>query len=667
MLRGVHDASVVIDRRRKIHISGCGEQTIVRTSEKNNDPIFLIKHSQSIKLDNMVMVALEGTAIEIDDSNPRADSSALITIKDNKILAFLHAIYIYLEDYKPGDNNIEIIHNMIGMYDKPGGLAAIFTLADDVLIERNRIVLIPAPDQGDDDDPQRPPPRDPFDCCFNLKKIYAVISKFHQIVNDSIKYVTGYLLGKSIVNQAMGGIQVGGSSERVYIILNEIIGGKGNGILLGHDYIEKHQKKSSNFLYEIEIVRNRIQYMALSGIASLFHPEKENIRNVTHIEGLLIDGNNIKYCIQYEPRSFLKQVVQTDLPVAGICLASCNDCTIVENRIELNGKTQLMPVCGIFILIVDKLDISNNRVLNNGPDEFLRETKPNTRVRGGIVVWFAVKTSRVTELVVQEENFNHGVVFQPKLRTYDADPIAKIHDNIVNQPVGHALFMLALGPVSAVSNQFTSQGIIKKERFSTLAGCVFMMNLGISKDLLLIAILAINNWKYINPIVLGAGFSSQNNSAGAAFINFMNYPDGKIMFTSNQSMLDLRSTDSDFCLSSQLIFSLDDISFVNNQSECAGFVRRGNMHGSPASVDFVFFNTCLLGMSVRSNDNRFTDGFAFVLYSLLSMGMLNAVVNNQATHCIVAPLWIYRIKNFNIELQGDTCKIIELELQLNRH
>jgi len=406
--------------------------------------------------------------------------------------------------------------------------------------------------------------------------------------------------------------------------------------------------------------------MALSGIASFFHPETENVRNVTHIEGMLIDGNNIKYCIQYEPRSLLKQIVQTDLPVAGICLASCNDCTIVENRIELNGKTQLMPICGIFILIVDKLDISNNRVLNNGPDDFFREAKPNTRVRGGIVVFFAIKTSRVIEPVAQEENFNNAAVFQPKLRTYDADPVVKIHDNIVNQPVGQALFLVALGPVSVVSNQFTSQGIIKRERYSTLAGCVFIMDLGISKDILLIAILAINNWKYINPVLLGAGFSSQNNPAGSAFINFMNYPDGKIMFTANQSMLDLRSTDSDFCLSSQLIISLDDISFVNNQSECAGFVRKGNMHGTAASVDLVFFNTFLLGVSVRSNDNRFTDGFAFVLYSLLSMGLLNTVVNNQATHCIVAPFWIYRIKNFNIELQGDACKVIELENQLNR-
>src|SRR5688572_16645805 len=58
VLAGIHEANVIIRGRKKIHVSGCGEQTIVRSSERSNAPIFLVENSQRIKLDNMTLFTL---------------------------------------------------------------------------------------------------------------------------------------------------------------------------------------------------------------------------------------------------------------------------------------------------------------------------------------------------------------------------------------------------------------------------------------------------------------------------------------------------------------------------------------------------------------------------------------------------------------------------------
>jgi hypothetical protein len=67
VLAGIHEANVIIRGRKKIHVSGCGEQTIVRSSERSNAPIFLIENSQRIKLDNMTLFTLNGMAILVWD------------------------------------------------------------------------------------------------------------------------------------------------------------------------------------------------------------------------------------------------------------------------------------------------------------------------------------------------------------------------------------------------------------------------------------------------------------------------------------------------------------------------------------------------------------------------------------------------------------------------
>ena len=77
--------------------------------------------------------------------------------------------------------------------------------------------------------------------------------------------------------------------------------------------------------------------------------------------------------------------------------------------------------------------------------------------------------------------------------SFDGIPTLKIHENIVVQPLGHSLYAMVKGPVSVEGNQFTTLGIDKTNFLSRIAGTVLILNLGISKDLLAIALRNVAN------------------------------------------------------------------------------------------------------------------------------------------------------------------------------
>jgi hypothetical protein len=279
--------------------------------------------------------------------------------------------------------------------------------------------------------------------------------------------------------------------------------------------------------------------------------------------------------------------------------------------------------------------ISGNAIINNGIPIVNSDTVVKPGARAGIMVKMAFKIPQLKRVNLAS------------IPSFDAVPAVTVYDNIVEQPLGHALYMSAFGPVSVVSNQFISMGTDRTNTLSLLASTVLILDLGVSKDL---------------PI-LGNGFLGMANksadelrkqAASAAFqrqlqdLRFL--PGGKVLFNSNQCTLDMRAATSNLAISSLAIVSLDDVSFNANQSECVGFIStEGNV-----SVDIVLVNTWLMGASLRSNDNRFTDVF-FTLYSLFSYGMLNTTTGNQSTHCLLTEGVIEAVAQ-NIVLLNNLCR-----------
>ncbi len=227
LLPGLHEVNAVIQDKQNIKISGCGKRTqIIPRPGTRKEPLFLIYNSQEIKIEHLDLVTLEGTAVWVKGSDPGDVKD--IEVAYNRILAFEHAVRV--------ENGIEINihHNKIRMLDKEGGGVAVHLLADDCLVERNDIAIIPAetvPETGDD--PDAPGYPDPSDVCADPESVYGNILYLVGVYLVYIWALDYWNLAPSNPFQTLGGILIAGGSERVAVRDNLIVGGAGNGITLG--------------------------------------------------------------------------------------------------------------------------------------------------------------------------------------------------------------------------------------------------------------------------------------------------------------------------------------------------------------------------------------------------------------------------------------------------
>jgi hypothetical protein len=622
----------------------------------------------------MTLVTSTSTAIQVEDHQHIQKASRGIFINENHIIALTHAIDVRVYNELGGNNDIRIADNEIAMFNIVEGKAAIFCLADDVVIERNRIGVVPAPDPDDTNDPrERGPGDDIFERCADLFLIYAAAYPIYDFIHSVFLFLTATTFFKQISYLAQGGIQIGGGSERVKIICNRIIGGNGNGVTLGHlpliggrgaefDFqrrsalVDKIPEEVISYLknnmvpelYAIAIEGNMIQNMGLSGIGLPVYFNLKEIGLMISVEDLTVYRNTIAQCAHLLPLEDLQEM-EVEAGFGGIVLGACENAIIQENRIENNGLSQLEAVCGILILYGEKIDVSNNRILNNGPRTSTNDNGAKSGFRGGIVI--------ATAFAQIGSNLSEGAYLAP-----DGIPAVKIHNNIVTQPLGQALFIIAFGPVSVIGNHLTSQGAVfsvsSQGSFSTgnyyslLAATVFILNLGISKDLILFLLLSTTKGlpghaSYLVYKKITMGQIIEAVAGGGQLVDLLQkilyLPGGNVLFSDNQTTLDLRSKDFSFAFSSQLIVSLDDIAYNSNQSECTSL------------IDLVLTNVALLGVTIRSNANRFQEGITVALCSLFSHGYMNMATTNQATHCLhVFGVEDLSIKEANTERYG-TC------------
>ena len=642
VLPGVHRANLKIANRQNIHITGCKKQSIVHpTVQGADEPIIVLVSCQNIRIDDLTLVTHTGEAIVVADGNNFPGTSTGIYIESNHILALIHAIYVKTENQKAGKNDIRIINNEIAMLDKQNGGAAIYTEADDVLIDNNRIVVISAPDADNPGDGQDPD--DPTWTIWNPCDDGAGYYLQYTFMINLVMVVFGFMQKVWFDQQnqhqyiAKGGIQIGGGSELVRIKNNQIVGGFGNGITLGslpdalirdqdhagrifYSHVSEQERKIlqqdlNAFLYDIRIENNSITNMGLSGIGVPAFMHNEKIGVMISVEEVLIRENVITYCAHQLPAERDVEMAN-ESGFGGIILSAAENVIISQNRIENNGSHETLPVCGVLLLYGENVDISDNRIHNNGPFDANDDSNFEKGLRGGVVVAMSFKQ-------IAYEMFNAKQVQRP-----DGIPAVKVHDNIVTQPLGQALMIVTLGAVSVVGNQFTSQGIDwKASPYSAFAGAVFILNLGVSQDLM--AAMLLSSFKYMASSNLHitqamTAPSMDNNAAapGGGLLKYFYLPGGNVLYSSNQTTLDLQSQQIDFAFSAQFIASLDDIAYNNNQSDCRSI------------FDILLTDVALLGTTIRTNDNRFQEGFSVTLSSLFSFGLMNTATTNQSTHCL---------------------------------
>jgi hypothetical protein len=357
------------------------------------------------------------------------------------------------------------------------------------------------------------------------------------------------------------------------------------------------------FIYEIQIDRNEISEMGLSGIgipriAVSDDPRVSLARLGNPVVTLAIYRNHIFNCLQNPFDSELRAEARSR-GFGGVALGLCGELSVHENRIENNGTTDVEPTCGLYVAYGERIEITHNSILDNGPIATSPD-EPRPGIRGGVVLGIASSLADLDRLAKRAEDLS------------GAGPAARIHDNVVEQPAGQALKITAIGPVSVLGNYFGSERS-GPEQLDLLAGAVLIRNL----------------WSGIST---RARVAARANFSRADAVNW-SLVNGNTLFNGNQTLVGSNNMSA----TSQLILSAADIGFDGNQSD--------NLKGGKRFGDTQFSllsNTLLLGLTLRASDNRLKEledngEEDLVFTSLLSLtGMLNNTTNNQGDHCIIA-------------------------------
>jgi hypothetical protein len=359
------------------------------------------------------------------------------------------------------------------------------------------------------------------------------------------------------------------------------------------------------FLYDIRIAENDITAMGLNGIGtppdeSLFpardagQPDRTGLASgrfsrtraaavnpalelLGHpVIDLAIDRNYILGCMQTPFNTAMRSAAQRR-GFGGISLGLCETVAIRDNRIETCGRRHIDPICGIYILFCEQLEITGNLIRDNGPLAQTGTIPIEAGTRGGIVANAA--TFGLQDLLLARDSILAG-----------GKPACRIHGNVVQQPVGRAVTLMAIGPVSICANHLTTE-ISGPDALSRFVGGLLMLNVG-----------------------------------GGARL-----PSGNSLFNDNQVRL---GTESDSFLALALA-SADDIGFDGNQIDALQEGLRVNDNMA------LMVNSFILGATLRASDSRFQErtlaGEQTIQLSLLSLSSrMNATTNNQGDHCIFA-------------------------------
>lgn len=626
ILPGKYHETVKLINLHDIEISGCGPRTriIGVPAAKETDPadpvISIIGGSNFLLEDFAVEAPDTGIGIDLLGVNPFSKAAQIAeTGLDNVSLQglsvsagqrsalrgrFIQGLTI---------QNSEFINN-----DRACLEPTVVLLADDALFERNTVAVIP-------------------------EEVGSIA-----------------LMAQTAGMAAHGGLQIEGTSERVLVRDNLIRGGSDHGIILGSvretedpndtgpgdnddggwgpidicdpkdDFgifidgtiVGSKRIISTGPLTDIKIIGNRIYDHGGCGIGVVRFWNLDGADEFIDVINLTIEQNDIRRCL-------LRKLLELSASLAemggygGIALAAVEHLVIRDNVITENGAGPAEPVCGVFVLHGEGVEIARNRILDNGvAAEAMvggsggNSGTPKRGFRGGIALAYAVAPTNLTDL-------DKLGALPGQAPVQSGEPAVKIHENIVTTPAGQALSIVALGPVSVEGNEFTTRGIVKQGPSAGFtAAAVRILNLGLSNEIML---------QYLMYGLFGKNQSidpmgSLNPSRLDDFKIGNVMANGQVLFSDNQVNLDLLGVGTDFALSSVLIITLDDVGFHDNQCEANLYLLN----------DIVLSQALLFGLSTRMTGNRFKEGFLSAFFSAMTLALFaNTTSLNQGTHCIL--------------------------------
>jgi hypothetical protein len=445
-----------------------------------------------------------------------------------------------------------------------------------------------------------------------------------------------------------GGIQIATGARDVYVTDNEVIGGAWNGITLGSltttnsDQSETGQIIGSYTtqpgpcststtlqtggagtgnqqgltvvaggpLFNVQIERNSISNMGTCGIGPAGFFDLTNIQEVIMVINLNITGNTIEHTL-------LSAITPPTLGASqigygAICLPDVQYLIIRDNTITGFGQKPGDEVCGIYILHGELVEINRNRILEERDwiESYSVDEPPNT-ARGGIYVASVTPPSfpgtLTNALWTQNSDASTNPIYEPSL------PALRLEHNVVRVPLSITLYAFGSGPFSIVDNHLSCGGTVRAKRFE-IAPTVIIYNQGLAIEV-----------ASIIDTYLDLYNSGRATSTGDFRTQQPTYPTGgAVVFTNNICQLE-RAAARGVSLASVVILTLDGIIFSNNQCWVDGEVA-------------AFIDTFLLGFTVQAIGNRFQETILplAVLFSGVTIGMLNITMQNISTFCLLS-------------------------------
>lgn len=500
ILPGLYEENIILEppHNKKVILKGCGKRTVIKFASPNPNvpgpiaPVIHVKYGQGITIESLAVEAHpEGKGILLEGEEQDANNAnAEKYLKDIMLSGlYVHAARNNAIKGFPAQG-LTLIRSVVYIDDEQTRKPAVYLEGDDMLIERNEIRvlpdrLVPVIIEG----PAPPAPPTIFD------------ADTPAATNDPD------VLAKFPAQEAAGGLQIGGGSERVRILNNLIINGTGNGITLGRIDLKKGDEEvpgrdpfdpkdqdddccnpDDGFeddgeenedgytaiagppLYDILIKFNRIFNMGRNGIgvASFFsmgdEPDVTNVKidDFTAVGGLIfvsklvIIKNRIEHCMNISPRDIPSKMSYL-MGYGGIALAVVDTLVIRDNFILDNCLNCIDPICGIFTLAVIGADISRNEISEHLPQDYATVAPAAVKhgPRGGI--WIFIALGQMDLFSSSKYDRFSEVSF---LRNSSGAHAARIHQNVVSVPLGRSLTMTIFGDASILGNRFTSYGIV---------------------------------------------------------------------------------------------------------------------------------------------------------------------------------------------------------------
>jgi hypothetical protein len=458
--------------------------------------------------------------------------------------------------------------------------------------------------------------------------------------------------------KASCGIQIGGLSRDVYVLGNDIQGGRGNGITLGSlriidsegglvlrifgfydggvprdpcgsgttvvnttvppDSTERPGRiVVEGRLANIHIERNRIRNMGLAAIGPVGFFNLRETQEVVSVSELFIIQNEISDCPN-QPFTAISDSDSAFVGYAALALPDVVGLVIRDNQILNAGAALSDPVCGIFLLHGEQVEISRNQILDSR-DWSATNLQSAAGLRAGISILMV--TAPVSPS--SEKTYLDGV------------GALCLIDNVVQVPVGVILSVAGLGAFSIRGNQLTTGGIAGVKS-GILAAGVVILNFGTSIEFpaqvtsiatLLAAVEIVNEGANIfTALQLSPALTSIVGTTGR----------GPVLFSQNRCYVELTGTKKTDqqpfdTISSVFILTFDDLGFQDNQ--CALVSSAGR----------ALCDVFSLGWTVRATGNRIQEksgiekrGPSSVLVSLFTAALGNITALNIASNPIVA-------------------------------